>query len=487
MKEYLDIGLSTENSLINEDNDKYKDLFNKYKNENNIISNEGLYHSLNESGKKITLSETNDLIKKVNGDNDNMQINYNNFIKIVESVPENNINIVNEKKTMSNIMIFLFIFLMILGGIIATIFNKIQSKTNSLGILFEVHKKFMIFCMFIGEFICLIVYAIKEAFFKLKNNPEYENLNVNEETREKKQPKIWYFLIPAILDFLANFINIFVSILLTLSVYQTLQSSIIIFTVIASIIILKSKYYKHHYLGLCLVIIGLIINGLTEDNSGENKVFGIFLIILSQLLSSIFYIIEEKLLKTYDISPLKFVGLEGMWGSIISLVFLIIFQLISCDNWNESIQKDICSINDEFISHFEDSIFAIRQMIENINLILFMLGYIVGIILFNYSRLTLYRNRSAIFVLIINNCFSFIIWILFIIIPFNSNNTNDKFSWLKIFGFIFLIFGFIIFSEILVLPFFGFEDNTQKAIKKRQEKSKENSLNDMKILNNYND
>ena len=103
MKEYLDIGLSTENSLINEDNDKYKDLFNKYKNENNIISNEGLYHSLNESGKKITLSETNDLIKKVNGDNDNMLINYNNFIKIMESVPENNINIVNEKKTMSNI------------------------------------------------------------------------------------------------------------------------------------------------------------------------------------------------------------------------------------------------------------------------------------------------------------------------------------------------------------------------------------------------
>ena len=289
------------------------------------------------------------------------------------------------------------------------------------------------------------------------------------------------------MDFLANFINIFVSILLTLSVYQTLQSSIIIFTVIASIIILKSKYYKHHYLGLCLVIIGLIINGLTEDNSGENKVLGIFLIILSQLLSSIFYIIEEKLLKTYDISPLKFVGLEGMWGSIISLFFLIIFQFIRCDNWNESIQKDICSINDEFISHFEDSIFAIRQMIDNIRLILFMLGYIVGIILFNYSRLTLYRNRSAIFVLIINNCFSFIIWILFIIIPFNSNNTNDKFSWLKIFGFIFLIFGFIIFSEILVLPFFGFEDNTQKAIKKRQEKSKENSLNDMKIINNYND
>jgi len=53
---------------------------------------------------------------------------------------------------------------------------------------------------------------------------------------------------------------------------------------------------------------------------------GILLLLISQLFSGGLYIVEEKLLGDYYLDPLKVVGLEGLWGFLITVIMLVIFQ-----------------------------------------------------------------------------------------------------------------------------------------------------------------
>lgn len=57
---------------------------------------------------------------------------------------------------------------------------------------------------------------------------------------------------------------------------------------------------------------------------------GLVLLLISQLFSGGLYIVEEKLLGDYYLDPLKVVGLEGLWGLIITIIMLVIFQQINC-------------------------------------------------------------------------------------------------------------------------------------------------------------
>jgi drug/metabolite transporter (DMT)-like permease len=52
---------------------------------------------------------------------------------------------------------------------------------------------------------------------------------------------------------------------------------------------------------------------------------GILLLIIAQLFSGGLYIVEEKLLGDYYLDPLKVVGLEGLWGLLMTIIILPIF------------------------------------------------------------------------------------------------------------------------------------------------------------------
>jgi len=48
------------------------------------------------------------------------------------------------------------------------------------------------------------------------------------------------------------------------------------------------------------------------------------------------------------------------------------------------------------------------------------------------------------------------------------NGKREDFSVLQLFGFIFLVFGTLVFNEILVLPFLGFDKNTKVALARKK-------------------
>lgn len=58
------------------------------------------------------------------------------------------------------------------------------------------------------------------------------------------------------------------------------------------------------------------------------------------------------------------------------------------------------------------------------------------------------------------------IWVFFLAVPIYGEQT-EHFKVLQLVGFFFLVLGTLVYNEILVIPFLGFNTNTREAIAKR--------------------
>ena len=468
-----------EQNIDRERYSKYKNVFDKHKNEDGYINKEDIHEILNEIGRKTTIENTHELIKRTSKSSESSTIDFDEFVKLMES--EDLEEIVNKyeqpKKTLSDIQIYLFMLLLLITGSINTIANKLQQNTVSLNIKYKGHQKFITFCMFNGELLCLLIYWIKEGRKKSKNiditelSPDSKNL--------KKKAKFWYFLFPALFDILGSSISSISLSFLPSSIYQMFRGAIIIFTCTASILFLKNKYYRHHFLGICIVVIGLIIVGLNAALSGSSGEFdskvllGIFLVVLSQVFSCMLFISEEKILKHYDVPPLKAVGMEGMWGVLCYIILLIIFYFIRCESWFDILKENICipdGVGGDL--RFENAIFAFKQIWESTQLKIYLSMYVLSIAFFNFSGLTISKYSSATSRTIVDTLRTIVVWTFFLVMPFVPEDTKETFSWLQLLGFLILILGGVIYNEILVLKCWGFGDNTKAAIRKREEQEK---------------
>jgi len=425
--------------------------------------------------KEDILSSENSLNKNSfdNKDLINKQENNVNNLITEEVRNEDIIEVNNEKKeSLNTIKLILVLLLFLLGEFIYTISWKIQKHLYGLGIIFEQHHFFPLLEIIMGKLICLLIYYIyiyiKKFFSAEKNNGE------------AKKPKTKYFVILAILDILSNIIIIFnVKFIYNSSSFGFLFILIILSQII-SIKLLNTEYFRHHYLAVFLSFVGLLlgeIKGINiENRPGGYIVLGIILTIGAQVCQSAHYVFEEKLLKEYNYSTLKTIGLEGLWGFLIYSIILIIFQFIRCDDWSESTSEAICFTNDEDISYIENTIFILKQMKDNPAIFYSTLIIWVGVILYNIALLTIFKYRSVVLALILIGLINYIFLFIFLITASNPkfNFLSINFHWVQIVGFIIQILSVLIYSEILVIPFCGL--GKQKHMTSQQTKNRKSLL-----------
>ena len=60
--------------------------------------------------------------------------------------------------------------------------------------------------------------------------------------------------------------------------------------------------------------------------------------------------------------------------------------------------------------------------------------------------------------------------------PFVPEGTHETFDWKQLIGFVILVFGSLMYNEILVFPCGGFDQNTKEAIKARKKKEEEEGI-----------
>jgi drug/metabolite transporter (DMT)-like permease len=191
-------------------------------------------------------------------------------------------------------------------------------------------------------------------------------------------------------------------------------------------------------------------------------VLGIVLLLVAQCFTGTQFIVEEKILGNYVLNPMYIVGWEGFFGCVYYLITLPILQFIKCTP-----SSDFC-----VFGVIEDTQAAFQQMGNNGLVLACCIGTIFTIASFNYFGVATTKYASAPQRSTVDTSRTVLIWIFFLSVPINGK--TEEFKWLQLIGFILLIFGTLVYNEILVIPILGFDQWTKAAIAKREEENGEN-------------
>ena len=258
----------------------------------------------------------------------------------------------------------------------------------------------------------------------------------------------------------------------------------------------KIKIYLHHtlviYLNLIICGISKIIALIIFIYKGKEgsvielykKNWGViplgiitYLIIMT---SRAFVLNEIKVLMEYKyISPIKLLIIYGIIGVIITTIIGTISTFIECNNINSFLE--ICKILDtNKVAYLENfKIWSIDIYKNNIIFELFFL--LIGIImnfLYRLFYILIIKNLNTIHIIFSNLIYtSLLIWIGAAKI-FNEDNTQKNFPVFKVIVNLIVIFGILLYLEMIELNFCNLNYNIKKAIIDR-------SIEDYELKSDY--
>jgi hypothetical protein len=208
-------------------------------------------------------------------------------------------------------------------------------------------------------------------------------------------------------------------------------SLLLIFVALFSSFYLKYALYRHHIFGLFIVILGYFFNNIFAYKSLKYD-FYIIILFLTQLINAWREIFEKDLIEIHFLGIYELLTIEGLMGFIFSILMIIFLQMLG--SFNYSIRK-----------------------IENVIIIIFFIS--CGC--FNIFRLKINQIYSPIHRCVGDNFALFIIWIINL---FKEKNNYVGFEGI---GFIFCIFGTLIFTEMISISVCNLDFYTRKEQVKR--------------------
>lgn len=377
------------------------------------------------------------------------------------------------KSTYINILLIIFI----IGSSIAGIVPKIQYETISLGVGFQ-HVFILMLILYIDQVCALIYYYLIE--------------NKKEENEDNKPQFQYYQSIPSIIfDFFGSSLAFFGLALLPGSICQMLRGALLIFTYILSVIFIKNSHNMNHYLGMFLTIIGLIIVGLAEglkktSNLGTT-IGGIILTVIGQFFTAIQFVYEENLTKKYQCKITKVIGFQGIFGIFLMIIVLPILDSINCGEGKTDFIRNVCTKDENGVWSLENFVFALKQLKNSKKLIWLSLLYAIGDLGYNLTGITIGKEATSTARAIAENMKILLIWIFFLF-PFNPINYREKFNWIQFIGYLMLLFGNLIYHEIIVIfkenkngdeEYIIIDNDSDKANKEGNSKTSETRTNEL--------
>ena len=176
--------------------------------------------------------------------------------------------------------LYLVMFGMLISGSANTILMKVQNNTTGFDHKTTFNHPFVqCAIMFVGEFLCLLVYFAKTMYLKSNKKedpnapPEPPGGLITTADGRVLKTKINPLLlaIPACFDIIASTMMNIALTLINASIYQMLRGMLVIVTAFMSIIFLKAKLYRHHWTSLAVLFIGVFMVGLSSFLSSNNS------------------------------------------------------------------------------------------------------------------------------------------------------------------------------------------------------------------------
>jgi len=186
--------------------------------------------------------------------------------------------------------------------------------------------------MFLAMSFSLPLHFLCRFFFGRSPGEEVQTFVVNGKTvtRPAATPTKVYFMviIPAVFDLIATALAKVGLMYTSTSVYQLVRSSVIIFTALFNILLLKKTVRSFQWLGIATITISMILissSSLLDSNAekastanNDNPLLGILLLLASSVVVALQYVFEEKVMAgDGSAPPLLLVGMEGVWGTVL--------------------------------------------------------------------------------------------------------------------------------------------------------------------------
>ena len=247
------------------------------------------------------------------------------------------------------------------------------------------------------------------------------------------------------------------------------RTGFIIFVPLFSYFILKKKLYRHHIFALILTLIGAIVFHISLIKFDKLSIVNDYIYHLINIFFSSFFalslvLIKYLLVKFFIISPYNFLLYDGLFCLINSLLCpLLEYYFVIKINDSEKFPE----LHKENTNYFENNYKGIFSMFIEKNWFFYLSFFISFFASFGYficniftifyfsPYLNVLTDFLTPFLLYINN------YIL------NKEEVSRTEFIIGILGFIIVIFGALILNEIIILNFFGLNENTYSNISAR--------------------
>lgn len=339
----------------------------------------------------------------------------------------------------------LLAFMMVFTGSINTLSTKwadTMESENSAGEMTHFnHPFFQADGMFIGELTCMVAFYILRCVRRSQSRRQFAELAAPAETHQRFPPLIFY--VPAFCDMLATS-TMYLGLTLTFaSSFQMLRGAVIVFTGLLSVAFLGQKMRYYNWLGIALVIVGLVVVGVSDfftddldDYTLNGIITGDLLIVAAQVVTATQMVVEQRYLTKYNVPSLLAVGWEGLFGFLTLSILLVPFSYIPAGIFSGNPRGTL-----------EDPWDAFVQLSNNGLLVVAVLGNIISIAFFNFAGVSVTKELSATTRMVLDSVRTLVIWLFSLAVGW------QPFQYLQPIGFVVLVLGMFIYNDLLLLPF----------------------------------
>ncbi|KAF4666519.1 hypothetical protein FOL47_004059 [Perkinsus chesapeaki] len=370
------------------------------------------------------------------------------------------------------------VFLLLLTGPLNTMLTKVVFEIQSVGYYGEVkafHKPwFTTLQMFLGMAPAILVHFC-QVFVKTHQRLSEHRRALLEKPEIAAQQAaasslpFWkaalYVAFPACLDMAGTTVSYVGLLYNSASVFTMMRGSIIVFSALLSMVFLHRKMNKQNWLGifLCVVAVTLVgyANLMSHDNATTAKsntstalvVFGMVMIVLSQIIQSLQLVTEEKFMKNINIPPFLVVGMEGIWGTLIMIFITLPIVYFIPGNDSGSLENTLDSV----------------VLYENSPEMQHLMGiYVASIFLTNVSGVLVTKYLSSVHRTMISAMQTAVVWVVGLVSYYFLDPTMSFaepwtfWSSVQLVGFMMLVLGQLVYAEVFDVP--GFSTSRQPEL-----------------------
>ena len=265
-------------------------------------------------------------------------------------------------------------------------------------------------------------------------------------------------ILPAIFDLVGTALAKVGLMYTSVSVYQLIRSSVIVFCAIFNIFLLKKTIRAYMWLGIFAITVAMVLISASsimftdgpkaETTAHNNPTFGILILLASCLVASLQYVFEEKVMSDMQTPPLVLVGMEGVWGTV--LMWGCVFPWA---HWLPGPDKGS-------LENVYDS-WVMIQNNPNIQLVLF--GFFITVMLYNVCGILITKLGSSMWHTILDNFRPVSVWVTDILLFYVFTHRRFGEAWttasyIEAAGLVVLLLGTAIYQGKIKITGLSYEE-----------------------------